>query len=232
MITLYTFGPYFGLPDPSPFVIKAMLLLKFAGLPYAENRKGFARAPKGKLPYIDDGGTIIADSTFIRYHIEKKYGFDFDAGLALEQRACAWAAEKMCEEHLYWALVAERWCDDENFAKGPSQFFKAIPMPLRAAVQFMVRQKIRKTLKLQGFGRHTQAERDALAIADIDALAALLGDKPFLMGERPCGADAAVFGFAASFLAPGFTTEVRAAAEKHQNLIGYRDRIQRDYFDS
>ena len=34
MITLYTFGPYFGLPDASPFVTKAMLLLKFAGLPY------------------------------------------------------------------------------------------------------------------------------------------------------------------------------------------------------
>jgi hypothetical protein len=27
MITLHTFGPYFGLPDASPFVIKAMLLL-------------------------------------------------------------------------------------------------------------------------------------------------------------------------------------------------------------
>ena len=105
MITLYTFGPYFGLPDTSPFVIKAMLLLKFAGLEYSEDRGGFGKAPKGKLPYIDDDGLIVADSTFIRFHIEKKYGFDFDAGLAPEQRAVAWAAEKMCEEHLYFALV-------------------------------------------------------------------------------------------------------------------------------
>ena len=30
MITLYTFGPYFGLPDGSPFVTKAMFLLKIA----------------------------------------------------------------------------------------------------------------------------------------------------------------------------------------------------------
>ena len=28
MITLYTFGPQFGLPDPSPFVTKAEILLK------------------------------------------------------------------------------------------------------------------------------------------------------------------------------------------------------------
>jgi hypothetical protein len=80
MITLYTFGPYFGLPDGSPFVIKAMLLLKFAGLEYSENRGGYGKAPKGKLPYINDGGLIVADSTFVRFHIEKKYGFDFDAG--------------------------------------------------------------------------------------------------------------------------------------------------------
>jgi glutathione S-transferase len=201
MITLYTFGPYFGLPDPSPFVVKAMLLLKFAGLPFVENRKGFARAPKGKLPYIDDDGTIVADSTFIRFHIEKKYGFDFDAGLGPEQKASAWAVEKMCKEHLYWALVAERWCVEENFAKGLSRLFKAVQMPLRPLVQFMVRRRIRNTLKMQGFfGRHSRNEQAILAKADIEAIATLLRDKPYLMGERPCGADAAVFGFVACFL--------------------------------
>jgi glutathione S-transferase len=232
MITLYTFGPYFGLPDASPFVIKAMLLLKFADLPFKENRQGYRRAPKGKLPYIDDDGTIVPDSTFIRFHIEKKYGFDFDAGLEPEQKAAAWAIEKMCEEHLYFSLVATRWCDDENFAKGPALFFKAIPAPVRPVVQTLVRRKVKKTLNLQGLGRHTQAEQDRLAIADVDALSALIGDKPYLMGETPCGADATVFGFVASFLAPAFTTKVRAAAEKHQNLTDYRDRVLRQYFAS
>ena len=33
MITLYGFGPLFGLPDPSPFVLKTMTQLKMAGLP-------------------------------------------------------------------------------------------------------------------------------------------------------------------------------------------------------
>src|SRR5205823_1488916 len=78
MITLYTFGPAFGLPDPSPFVTKAEILLKMAALPYRTDSTGFRKAPKGKLPYIDDDGERVADSTFIRLHIEKKYGFDFD----------------------------------------------------------------------------------------------------------------------------------------------------------
>ena len=230
MITLYTFGPYFGLPDASPFVIKAMLLLKFADLEYSEDRGGFRKAPKGKLPYIDDDGSVVPDSTFIRFHIEKKYGFDFYAGLTPEQRAETWAIEKMCEEHLYFALVATRWLDDANFAKGPAQFFKTVPMPLRPIVQGMVRRKVAKRLKLQGFGRHTPADRDDLAIADVNALASLLGDKAFLMGEKPCGADATVFAFVASFLTPVSETPIRTAAERHPNLAAYKDRITRLYF--
>jgi hypothetical protein len=168
MITLYTFGPYFGLLDGSPFVTKAMLLLKFAGLEFSEDRGGYGKAPKGKLPYINDGGLIVADSTFIRFHIEKKYGFDFDAGLTPEQKAAAWAIEKMCEDHLYLALMATRWLDDVNFVKGPAQFFKSLPLPLRLIVPGLVRRKVEKTLKLQGFGRHTPAEQNELAIRDID----------------------------------------------------------------
>jgi len=232
MITLYSFGPYFGLPDASPFVIKAMLLLKFAGLPFEENRRGYTRAPKGKLPYIDDDGTIVPDSTFIRFHIERKYGFDFDAGLEPEQKAAAWAIEKMCEEHLYWSLVATRWCDDENFAKGPAQFFSSVPTPLRLIVQTMIRRRVKKRLQAQGFGRHTRDEQDRLAIADVEALATILGEKSFLMGERPCGADATVFGFIVSMLTPVFASKVRPAAERHQNLTDYRDRIMRQYFKS
>ena len=60
-IKLYCFQPAGGLPDASPFVVKVMTLLKMAGLDYVGDRTGFARAPKGKQPYIDDDGTIVAD---------------------------------------------------------------------------------------------------------------------------------------------------------------------------
>lgn len=230
MITLYGFGPYFGLPDASPFVMKAMLLLKLAGLPYREDRGGFAKAPKGKLPYIDDDGTIVADSTFIRFHIEKKYGVDFDAGLTTEHRAIAWAVEKMCEEHLYFAVVDLRWRDKENFANGPARFFDFLPAAARPLVRGLIRRKVLKVLMAQGFGRHSPAEVAELGIRDIDALAAILGDHPYLMGDRPCGADATVFGFIACTLAPVFASEVRAAAERHPNLMAYAKHMSERYF--
>ncbi len=231
MITLYTFGANFGLPDPSPFVIKAMLLLKMAGLDYQENRSGFRRAPKGKLPYLDDDGQIIADSTFIRFHIEKKYGFDFDAHLTAEQKAASWAFEKMCEDHLYWALIDLRWLDDENFKKGPAVFFKSAPRLLQPLLHIVVRRNVRKRLRAHGLGLHSRAEITQLATRDIDAIATWLGGKPFLFGDYPCAADASVFGMIAGLLSPVFESPIRSAAERYPNLRAYCDRMLDHYFD-
>src|SRR5271167_4944434 len=105
MITLYGGGPNFGLPETSPYVTKTEVQLQMAGLTYRKQTAMTTDSPKGQLPFIDDDGECIADSTFIRAHIESKYGFDFDAGLDLQQRAQAWAFERMIEHHLYWALV-------------------------------------------------------------------------------------------------------------------------------
>jgi glutathione S-transferase len=232
MITLYTFGPYFGLPDASPFVTKAMLLLKIAGLAYSEDRGGYFKAPKGKLPYINDDGLIIADSTFIRFHVEKKYGFDYDAGLNAEQKAVAWAAEKMCEEHLYFALIDVRWRDDANFAKGAARFFDSVPMPIRPLVRRLVRRKTIKNLEGQGLGRHMPDDVAMLACCDVDALATLLGDKPFLMGDKPCGADATIAAFIGGFLIPSFETRTRTAIQGHANLVAYTKRVFDLYFPS
>jgi glutathione S-transferase len=230
MITLYTFGPAAGLPDFSPFVTKAMLLLKIAGLPYETNAKGFNKAPKGKLPYIDDDGQVVADSTFIRFHIEKKYGVDFDRGLSAEQKAVAWAVEKMLEEHLYWANMDARWCVDANFERGPANFFSSIPQPLRSLVVPLVRRKIRSMLKAHGMGRHTRGDIELLAARDLEALAVVLGDKPYLMGDVACGADASAGAFVIGTLCQAFETPIRTAAERHPNLVAYGERIMHEFF--
>jgi hypothetical protein len=225
MITLYTFGPAFGLPDPSPFVIKTETLLKMAALPYRTNTEGFNKAPKGKLPYVEDDGQRIADSTFIRWHIENKYRFDFDRGLSSEQRAMAWAFEKMVEDNLYWALVDARWTSDANFHKGPVMFFQKIPAPVRPFVTALARRQVRKALHAHGMGRHSSAEIVALATRSIDSIADFLGGKTFFMGPEPMGIDATIFAFLASTLCPVFDTPIRAAAERRDNLKNYVGRM-------
>jgi len=230
MLTLYTFGPAFGLPDASPFVIKAHMLLKLAGLTYQTDRGGFRRAPKGKLPFIDDDGQIVPDSTLIRLHIERKYGFDFDAGLTPEQRGAAWMFEKALEDHFYWHVVQARWCDDENFAKGPASFFKSIPWPVRPAAQAFIRRKVRGTLQGQGTARYSPQEQQQLLARGAQAAAQLLGDKPYFFGNSPSGADATAFAFMASALAPQFKHPLRDEIEQHPNLIDYVARMQREFF--
>ena len=230
MITLYNFGPAFGLPDPSPFVTKVETLLKMAKLPYRTDGTGFAKAPKGKIPYIDDDGVVVADSTFIRWHIEKKYRIDFDQGLDAGQKATAWAFEKMVEEQLYWILVSERWADDENFRKGPAIFFQKVPAPLRPFITAMVRRKLRATLHGQGIGRHAPAEMLAIATRSINAIADFLGDKPFFMGSEPTGVDATVFAFTCGLLCPHFSSPSRTVAERRENLRRYVGRMTARFY--
>ena len=230
MIVLYTFGPAFGLPDPSPFVTKAEMLLKLSGQAFETKHGDLRKTPKGKLPYIDDDNEIIPDSTFIRRHLEKKYAVDFDAGLTSEQRAIGWAFEKMAEDNFYWTMVDARWMDEENFNKGPRHFFRIIPAPLRPVVIAMVRRSLRKAIHGHGMGRHSKDDIVTLGKLSIDAIAAYLGDKSYFMGDEPKGVDATMFAFVAGTLCPYFETPIRTAAEQHENLRRYVGRIAKRFY--
>ena len=61
MITLFGGGPNFGLPETSPYVTKTEVQLKIAGLAYRKERATPQQSPKGQVPFIDDGGVLIAD---------------------------------------------------------------------------------------------------------------------------------------------------------------------------
>ncbi len=231
MLKIYGFGPAPGLPDLSPFVLKAMTLLKMAGVNYVVDTTGFRRAPKGKLPYIDDDGVIVADSTFIRFYIEKTRGIDFDAGLSEGQRAQSWAIEKLCELHLNSIVALHRWKDEDNFARGIGVVFDAmLPSLVRAPAKWIIRRGFVRRLWQQGVGRFTAAEIKVLGNRDIEALATLLGDKPYLMGDAPCAADAAMFATLTLLMDPATASPTRDAALSKPNLVAYRDRMMGRYF--
>jgi glutathione S-transferase len=233
MIALYKFGPFFGTPDSSPFVIKVMMLLKLAGLPYHEVQGNPFKGPHKFLPYIEDEGVKIADSNLIRLHIEKKYRHDFDAWLSREEKAAAWAVERMCEDHLYFAMLDMRWTDTANFRNGLGRhMFGPIPAPVRPVVKSLLRRMNAKRLYGQGLGRLARPQIAELAIRDVDALSALLGSKPFLMGDKLCSADPFVFGIVTAILTPPLDSPLRSAMQRHANLAAYRDRVMSLYFSA
>jgi len=231
MLILYGFGPAFGLPAASPFAIKADVQLKMAGIPYTYGAGGIPQdGPKGKIPYIEDDGVRLGDTHFIRAHVERKYGVDLDAPLSTVERARAWAIERLLEDHLYWAMVHERWMNDANFAKGPASFFNALPDAVRDTARRETRERVKGTLHSHGLGRHSHEEILALAQRSLDSLAAELGDKPYLMGEELSGADATAFAFATSVLTPYFAGPLRDAALAHGNLVAYNWRMMQRYY--
>ena len=162
---------------------------------------GYRRAPKGKLPYIEDGGTIIADSTRIRLHLERTRGIDFDAGLTPSERGIAWAMEKLLEDNLYLAVTDVRWNVKAIFERGTRQFFAPIPALLRPLVIWIALRKVNTNLKGQGLGRHSRADIEAIA-----------------------------YGFIAGLLLPIFRSPIRDDAEKHPNLAAYVARMKAEFY--
>jgi glutathione S-transferase len=230
MITLFVFGPYFGLPEASPYVLKTELQLRMAGLAYTKDFTGFPTAPKGKLPYIADDGEVIADSTFIRAHIERKYGFDFDAGLSASERAEAWAVERMLEDHLNWAMTYFRWMVPENFERGPAQFFQAVPEPARAGVIAETKATVKANHHAMGIGRHTPDEIATLGLRSLVSFSAMLGGRPYLMGAEPCGTDATASAMFMSMLAPVTQSPLRDRALELVNLAPYAMRVMQRFY--
>ena len=230
MITLYGFGEGFGLPEISPYVTKTEVQLKMAGLAYEKLRGDREQSPKGQLPYIEVDGERIADSTFIRGYLEKVFEIDLDSGLDARGRAEAWAIERMAENQLIWVMIHSRWLDADNFAKGPAHFFDEAPEGVREALRRDVQEQVRKNVFVVGVGRHSELEILALGLRSLAALSVILGEKRYLMGDRPCGADATVFGALAAILTPYFDSELRRQAESFPNLVAYVDRMMAEFY--
>ena len=229
-ITLYSIGSGFGLPEISPYCTKAEVHLKMAGLPYRKERAAPDASPKGQVPFIDDAGAQIADSTFIRAHIENRYGFDFDQGLDATGRAQAWAVERMLENQLQFASSYFRWLDPINFAKGPAHFFDQAPEAIRDTLRRDVQARVADNMKAVGITRHAPDEIVWLGERSLMALSALLDNKRYLFGDRPCGTDATAFAVLAGLLTPFFDSALRRRAEAYANLVDYTDRMMSDYF--
>ena len=234
MIKLYQFPPAFGLPNASPFCMKVETYLRMAGLPYECPRGAdFRKSPKGKLPYIEDsegGGKVVADSTFIIDYLKATYGDKLDARLSAAERALSVVIQRTFEESLYWPVVHSRWIDDTGFAQVNEAVFGRMKFPLRQIIPLFARRGLRRQLHAQGTGRHSRDEIYAIGCRDITALAGLLGDKPYFLGDEPASIDATGYAFLANLLWVPIDLPMRAHAATFSNLEAYCQRMKARYY--
>lgn len=231
MIKLYQFAPAFGLPNASPFCMKMETYLRMAGLPYQPVNSGDVfRAPKRKLPYIDDGGTIVSDTSFIIEYLKGKYGDPLDAALSARERALATAFQRLLEENLYWAVVHTRWAQEDGWALTKAAFFDALPVPLRWIVPTLARRGILAEMRGQGMGRHSPQEIHAIGCRDVTAVADFLADQPYMLGEQPSSLDASAYAFLANLLWAPVESPIRRHAQGRPTLEAYCQRMKARYY--
>lgn len=225
---MYQFPSYWNLPSASPFCIKLETYLKLAEIPYKSNVIYDPRkAPKGKLPYIKDGEKIIADSSLIIEYLKKTYGDKLDGDLTPEQKAIAMSVQRLCEEHLYWIIMYNRWVSDAGWKIVNPVFFGKLSAPLRWFLPEMIRKNIKKACYNHGIGRFTDDERFLLGKQDLDAIVQLLGSKPYFLGDHPTSIDAVLFGFLSPLLNTPVPSQLREYAQQNLVLTAYDRRMQK-----
>jgi glutathione S-transferase len=232
MIRLYQFRPVFGLPNASPFCMKVETYLRMAGLAYECPRGADVRkSPKGKMPYIEDEGTIVADSAFIIDYLKRKYGDALDSHLGAAERAAALACQRMLEENTYWAVLYFRWLDEAGWKLTREAFFGWMKPPLKWIVPPLARRIVRRDLHGHGMGRHARDEIDAIGRKDLTAAADFLGDQAFFMGARPSSLDATAYAFLANVLWVPIESPLKAHARQYPQLEAYCRRMKEKYFN-
>ena len=233
MIKLHGFGPAFNLPDPSPFVTKVELMLKVAGIDYerCDEPNNLQVAPKAKLPFIDDNGTIVSDSVFIYEYLQKQYDLNFDGWLSAEQRASAQLINKSLDENLYWVLVHSRWIKDDVWPTIKERFFGPIPFPLNHIIAAMARSSTRKQVQGHGIGKHSDEEILKIAHNSWHSLSVLLGDKPFFFGDKVSSLDITAFAMLSGFSLNDLPVPINKEIKKYPNLVSFTHRLAKEFYN-
>lgn len=230
MITVHEFPGAWGVPSVSPFCLKLTTWLRMAGVEYESVQSANpTKSPKGKLPYIEDDGSSIADTTFVIEHLTRKHHLELDAFLDEEQRTNRHLLKRTFEESLYFVFVYLRWMTDGGWREIQEAYFGSMPAVPRLFVPSIARRQVRRTLWGHGIGRHSEAEVNAVGVADIEALSAVLGELDFFFG-RPSGIDATAYGFLENIRSFPVASVVRERLLEHENLVAFCDRVRDRYW--
>lgn len=220
-----------GLPSVSPFCLKLDAFLRITGIPHkAVTAATPFGGPKGKAPWIEHEGKKIGDSGFIIEYLRTRFGVDPEKGLSAAERGVGLALRRLIEENLYWTMVYDRWMVDDNWKNFRSVVFGGIPAPVRYVIPVVARRGVRQQLRGHGLGVHSAAEIHEIGRRDIGALADVLGEKLYFLGNEPSEIDAIAYGQLANIMLVPIASPVKDEALSWKNLVAFVDRVRARYY--
>ncbi len=231
-ITLYQYAGLERGTTLSPPCGKVRMALAFKGLAFAvhdcrtpaEVRR---YNPRGRVPVLEIDGERIVDSTDIVSELERRFPEPPLEPADPRARALAWLLEDWADESLYFCGLWLRWRDPEGFARVRARVLSRMPIPLRWIVPALVRRETARRASGQGIGLKDKATVLRELDAHLAALAGLLEDRPFLVGDAPSRADLAVAAVLDQLAIEALTPEAARLIGGHDALEAWRERVHR-----
>jgi len=149
--------------------------------------------PTGKVPAIDHDGRLVCDSTDIAHYLEER--FPEPPLLPRDPRDLALVnvLEDWADESLYFYEAFLRMTMPHNAQKWVPELAKRDNAVGRAIARFAVPRETRAMAFAQGVGRKSPAVLRSDLERHVESVAALLGDREWLVGSSLTLADIAVF---------------------------------------
>ncbi|MBU6406866.1 MAG: glutathione S-transferase family protein [Alphaproteobacteria bacterium] len=188
--------------EVSPYCDKIRRILRLKGQAFeirevtiadAIAGKHKAISPTGKLPALALDGTVIVDSTAIAYALEARFPNPPLIPQDPKARALMHVIEDWADESLYFYEIAIRCGFPENAAQRGRDLTAHDKGFMKAILATQAPKAVMKTAQTQGIGRKDKATILAETERHLDAIAGLLGDGEWLVGDRLTLADIAVF---------------------------------------
>jgi len=237
-------APKLGLPSCDINSLHALTYIKLAMAdvnlyPMQQSFRGEGKV-LGRLHTTE--GRDIMNSKDIVKHL-KRQGFDLDFGIAEDLASDIAPLTALIEEKLLPAVLYTLWMDAPNYHSVTHQVYaKSCHIPLNFVVPVRMQKQQEELVRVLKFWNKGDDEKldektvDAAlmtpACSVLSLLSQFLGEKEFLLGEKPSTLDALLF----SVLAPIMklqrlnNNKIRNELKKSNNLSQYVSRILRNNF--
>ncbi len=225
MIKLYQF-PYYWNIQTSPFCLKLETYLRMTRTPFEiVECYDLSQSPTGKLPFIDDNGHIVADSSLIISYLKQKHGDKLDQHLSPEQKGQAIAIQRMLENHLMSVVKYGRWVEESGWKIINEAFFSALPKEM-AGIAEQVREKMTNEVYASGFKNYSAEIIYQWGMDDINALADCFSDEQFFFGKQASSLDACIYAFLTQLLFDPLETPLNLHTRQIKKLVDYTDHMK------
>lgn len=218
-----------GVPNFSPFAVKLETWLRINKIPF-EIVDFLGMSKKGQSPFIMFNEEEYPDSNFIIEYLSSYFSTSMENHLSNTDKAISRAFLKMIEENMSWSIFWYRYV--QHFLDEYLEYFIS-EGDQDAKIKFAqsLGKGVETRAKSHGIGRHSNEEIYKIGSDDIRAISHFLGNKEFMMGDKPTVIDCCLFGFIIQITNVPIKFPMREVIHNEcKNILSFVERMKSSYW--